>query len=74
MENNYIFKLLEYANIPENIIQIIKTLHNNITSPVQVNGTLTNKIPINKCLRHGCPLSMLIYALLIKPLAINVKK
>jgi len=39
-----------------------------------VNGELTEKIEIKRSIRQGCPLSMLLFAIAIEPLAIKIKQ
>ena len=36
-------------------------LYNNIFSKIEINGDHTSKIKIKRCIRQGCPLSMLIF-------------
>jgi hypothetical protein len=52
-----------------NFITWVGIAYKNINSKVQVNGLLTNIVPITRSIRQGCPLSMSLYALIIETLA-----
>jgi hypothetical protein len=43
-------------------------MYQNTTSSIQINGHTTSKIPINCSVRHGCPLSMMLFSICIDPL------
>jgi len=51
-------------------------MYKNIRSKVIVNVQLTEEIKVNRSIRQGCPLSMLlhVYAVAIEPLAIKMKQ
>ncbi|CAC5369134.1 unnamed protein product [Mytilus coruscus] len=44
-----------------------------IKSTIQINGHLTKEIKIERSIRQGCSLSITIYALIIEPLASNIR-
>lgn len=74
VEHNFIIKVLESMNFPDWFTKWIKIIYKNIYSKVQVNGHLTDNIPITRSIRQGCPLSMTLYAIIIEPLASNIRK
>ena len=61
--------MLQKYNFPENFIKFIKTINFDIKSKVLVNGSFTKEININRSVRQGCPLSMLLYVLSLEPLS-----
>ena len=69
VEHNYLIKVLQKYNFPENFIKFIKTINFDIKSKVLVNGSFTKEININRSVRQGCPLSMLLYVLSLEPLS-----
>jgi len=49
-------------------IESITLMYENATYIVQINGHLSTPIPIRCGVRQGCPLSMILFALCLKPL------
>ena len=68
VEHNYLIKVLQKYNFPENFIKFIKIIIYDIKSKVLVNGSFTKEINIKRSVRQGCPLSMLLYVLSLEPL------
>lgn len=52
----------------EGFIVRIQMMYENATSVVQVNGHLSPPIPIQCGVRQGCPLSMILFHIYLKPL------
>jgi hypothetical protein len=50
------------------MISRIQNIYDQAISVAQVNGYLSSPIPIKSSIRHGCPLSMILYAIIINPL------
>jgi len=61
-------KALYAHGFDDAFIRRIMGLNRNASSEVQVNGFSSNCFQINCSIRHGCPLSMMLYALCINPL------
>ena len=47
----------------------VRRIYSNATTRVKVNGFLSGNIPLNRGVRQGCPLSPLLYVLIIEILA-----
>ncbi len=43
-------------------------------SCIQINGVLTDKFELERSVRQGCPLSALLYAISVEPLATLIKR
>jgi exonuclease III len=68
VDHEYLWRCLEKFGFPQRFIELLKNLYKNAKSQVLVNGFLTNQIPINRSVRQGCPLSMVLFVLYIEPL------
>ena len=61
-------------NFNGNFIKWIKIINKNVKSKILVNNKLTKEINIERSVRQGCPLSMLLYALSLEPLIYAINK
>ena len=55
-------------------IHWIRQIYSNATTRVKVNGFLSENIPLRRGVRQGCPLSPLLYVLIIEILALQFRK
>ena len=55
-------------------IRWIRQIYSNATTRVKVNGFLSDSIPLRRGVRQGCPLSPLLYVLIIEILALQFRK
>ena len=51
----------------------VDLFYNNVRSSVNVNGHISKSFPLSRGVRQGCPLSPLLYVLVIEVLACNVR-
>jgi len=56
----YVCKVLRAMNFPESLVDIIRDMHNSITTRFILNG-LTNPIDLLFSIRQGDPLAMFLY-------------
>ena len=68
INHKYLFAVLNKLGITGNFLIWIKAMYLDITSQIEVNGTLTEKIDIKRSVRQGCPLSMILFVLTTIPL------
>ena len=68
LNHEYLFKTMEALGITGKFLKLTKTLYSEITSQISINGCLTNKINIERGVRQGCPLSMILYTIGSTPL------
>lgn len=68
VDHNYLWRVLEKFNFPQQLIICIKHIYEVASSRVQVNGFLTDEIKISTSVRQGCPLSMILFVLYVEPL------
>ena len=64
---------MEQFGIGQGFIQWIKTIYSNATDMLNINGYLSDQIPLRRGVRQGCPLSALLYVLVIEVLAIQLR-
>ena len=73
VNHNFLFKTMEAFGIGRNFIKWVSTIYANATSILQINGYFSEKIPFKRGVRQGCPLSALLYVLVIEVLAIQLR-
>ena len=73
VNHNFLFKTMEAFGIGENFIKWVSTIYSNATSILSINGFFTEQIPLKRGVRQGCPLSALLYVLVIEDLAIQLR-
>jgi hypothetical protein len=66
--HEYLFDILNSYGIQKGRLDCLQAMYTDVTSSVQINGTLAGPIPIHCGVRQGCPLSMALYALCLHPL------
>ena len=74
IEHNFIKAVLKKYNFSKNFIKWFNIIYSDITSKIMVNGTFTKDIKINRSVRQGCPLSMILYILFIEPLIYKISQ
>ena len=70
----YLDKVLEYFNLGDYIRNWIKILYTKCESCVINNGWVSNRFPIEKGVRQGCPLSAILFTLCVEILANYIRK
>lgn len=65
----YLFHTLHKFGLGQHFIRWIKLLYNEPLSAVLTNGCRSSTFKVGRGTRQGCPLSPLIFALIIEPLA-----
>ena len=73
VDHDFLFKTMETFGFGETFIEWIKILYSNASTRVKVNGFLTNSIPLKRGIRQGCPLSALLYVIVIEVLALQLR-
>ena len=61
LDHSYLFKILRANNLPAKFINWVELMYKDVKSKVEVNGAYTNTINIERSVRQGCPLSMLLF-------------
>jgi hypothetical protein len=66
--HDYLFRVLEAYGFSAIFRDRIQRLYTDATSTVQINGHLSGPINILSSIHQGCPLSMVLFAIIINPL------
>ena len=74
VDHGFLFKTMEAFGIGEDFIKWVKVLYSNASTKIKINGYLTENIPLNRGVRQGCPLSALLYVLIIEVLGLQLRK
>ena len=67
------FFYLTGLHFGEPFIHWVELLYSNASTRINVNGHLTKRIPLRSGVRQGCPLSPLLYVMVIEILALQFR-
>ena len=73
VSHTFLFKVLEKFGFGYCFINWIKMLYSNASTKININGFFTDNIPLKSGVRQGCPLSALLYVLVIEILALQLR-
>lgn len=68
----YLLSVLQKMNFGPKFINMVKMLYNHPTAVIQTNSEISTLFSLERGTRQGCPLSPLLFALAIEPLAIAI--
>ena len=73
VNHDILFKTMEAFGIGNGFIHWVRQIYANATTKIKINGHLSDKIPLNRGVRQGNPLSALLYVLVIELLALQLR-
>ena len=73
VDHQFLYKVLEKFGFGDRFIRWIRLIYSNASTKINVNGFLTDNIPLKCGVRQGCPLSALLYVLIIEILALQLR-
>lgn len=69
IRHDYLWKTLDTFNLPNLLINTVRSLYENAFTQVAINGVLSSPFKVTRGVRQGDPLSCLLFDLAIEPLA-----
>lgn len=66
--HSYMWEVLRRYGLSEALIELLQSLYDGATTRVRLNGQLGAAILLGRGVRQGCPLSMLLFCIVISPL------
>ncbi len=73
VDHDLLFKAMDAFGFGEGFIKWVKLFYTDASTKVKINGFLTDNIPLRRGVRQGCPLSALLYVLVIELLALLLR-
>ncbi|KAL7852802.1 hypothetical protein SRHO_G00185870 [Serrasalmus rhombeus] len=73
VDHSFLERVLMTLGFGPNFLRWLKTFYTEVGSRVSINGHLSDLVPQESGVRQGCPLSPLLYALYIEPLAAAIR-
>ncbi|KAF7642911.1 hypothetical protein LDENG_00248450 [Lucifuga dentata] len=70
----FLFTVLQKFGFGESFIHWVTTLYNSPKTTVTTNGITSQSITLQRGTRQGCPLSPLLFAIFIEPLAVAIRQ
>lgn len=70
---DHLFETLAKFGIPYKFISILRTLYSGSSTQILSNAYMSPPFPIRQGTRQGCPLSPLLFAMAIEPLAVALR-
>ena len=73
VNHDFLYKTMRAFGIGEGFIQWVSKIYSNASAVLNINGFLSKQIALKRGVRQGCPLSALLYVLVIEVLAIQLR-
>lgn len=74
VEWDYLIDIMGRMGFPRGFISWIRLLYQTPEIVILINGYLSSAVPISRGTRQGCPLSPLLFALVMEPLAAKLRR
>ena len=69
----FIIKVLQKLNFGTKFIRWMEILYNDPSLVIKNNGWISKDVKINRGIRQGCPISALLFIIVVEILAINIR-
>ena len=74
IQHPFMIKTLQKAGIEGKHLNIIKAIYDKPTANIILNGEKLNSLPLKSGTRHGCPLSPLLFNIVLEVLATAIRE
>src|SRR5260370_15063122 len=69
IRHNYLWRVLQEMNIPESLVNTIRSLYTNAETTIILNSEMNRKFPITRAVQQQDQLSCLLFNLTTKPMS-----
>ena len=73
VDHDLLFKTMDAFGFGVGFVGWVKLLYTDASTKIKINGFLTDAVPLRRGVRQGCPLSALLYVLVIELLALLLR-
>ena len=73
VNHDFLYKTMKAFGIGNVFIDWVTKIYSNATSLLSINGYFSERIPLKRGVRQGCPLSALLYVMVIEVLALQLR-
>ena len=73
VQHPFVIKTLQKMGIEGNYLNIVKAIYDKPTANIILNGEKMKSFPLRSGIRHGCPLSPLLFNIVLKVLALAIR-
>ena len=74
IQHRFMIKILQKVGIEGNYLNIIKAIYNKPTAKIIINGEKLKAFPLRSSTRQGCPLSPLLFNIVLEVLATTIRE
>ena len=73
VDTQFLWRIMRRLGFPESFVNWLMILYKNSQSCLCINGVISSSFEINRSVRQGCPLSMLLFVIFQEPLYLAIK-
>ena len=74
IQHPFMIQTLQKMGIEGNYLNIVKTIYDNLTANIILNGEKLKAFPLTSGTRQGCPLSPLLFNIVLEVLATAIRE
>ena len=74
IQHPFMIKTLQKMGIEGTYLNIVKTIYNKPTANIILNGEILKAFPLSSGKRQGCPLSPVLFNIVLEVLAIAIRE